>query len=616
MADLPVIKELSQDLINLIAAGEVVERPASVVKELIENAIDAGATSIKIDLIECGIKKITVTDNGCGMTKDQLPLAVKQHATSKIKANNDLFNIVTLGFRGEALASISQVSNLKITSSTDSTDGYYMEFKAGTLISEGVTSMPKGTKVEVNSLFYNTPARFRNLASSPIELSHITMAVERIALANPNIKFVLNNSDKELLRTNGDSDMKGLLSKVFGLNVAKNSIDFHGKNDFYEISGFTSTNNVFRSNRNSINIIVNGRTIRNLQLIYAITDAYKSIIPIGKYPITILNIKAYPELIDVNVHPSKLEIRFTDEQSLRSLITRTIKNALYDSDLTYNTIDDDLSLFKKTEFKEDEIKKDDKLPFDSSKKDFESKEESIEDLWKLFKEETPSEKPSIEDIDKEPHILEEEKKEIYHQEEMEFPKKSFSSLRYIGQYHRLYLLLEDDDDLYIIDQHAAMERWMYETIYNAFENAQNESYELLIPIKLEFPLSEIPLILNKQDDFLSIGLKLEHFGGNTILVREVPIWVPNDDSIDFTYEIISNFIHDKNVNKAIMHDWLAKQLACKRSIKAKMGILPEEVEALLSNLDTCKMPYTCPHGRPTIVKISSLEMEKMFKRVI
>ena len=618
MNDLPEIKLLSNDIINLIAAGEVIERPASVIKELLENAIDAKSTKIKIELLESGIKHICVIDDGIGMSKEQIGIAVLQHTTSKIHTEDDLFNIASLGFRGEALASIKQISIMEITSSTDGLNGYYHKYKGGTLLAEGPTAMPKGTKIVVDNLFFNTPARYRNLGNPYVELSHITSIVEKIAMANPNISISLYNNNNLLLKTDGGNNLNNIIGQIYGLNVAKNIIPFSGKNDFYTIDGYTSTNNVFRSNRNSINIIVNGRTIRNLKLIYAITDAYKSIIPVNKYPITVLNIHCNHDLIDVNVHPSKLEIRFTDENNLRDLITRSIANAIKGTSLVYDVRDDDLNLFKTKTVNEQPV--DEILIKEEQNKNI--KEKTLDELWEEFSLPTDNNEHNQIDLNKEENEPIIEEKEIknesnqYIQEDIKLEKKSFSSLRYIGQYHRLYLILEDDNDLYLIDQHAAMERWMYERIYDAFLNSKNESYELLIPLKLDFKLSDIEMINAKKDLFANVGLEIEPFGGTTIIVRRVPIWVPTDDPSDFVYEIIQNFIQNNEVNKAIMYDHLAKQLACKRSIKAKMHILEEEVYALLKNLDSCKMPYTCPHGRPVMVKISSYEMEKMFKRVI
>lgn len=608
---LPIINELSKELANLISAGEVVERPSSVVKELVENAIDAQSSVIKIELINSGIKKISVLDNGFGMTKDQIPVSVKPHATSKIKTSQDLFNIATLGFRGEALPSIQSVSKLKISSCTDGINGYFYQYKSSDLIEEGPTSMPIGTKVEVENLFFNTPARLKHLSTESVELSHITTLINRMALANPNIQFILINNNKVVYQTDGSGDLISLMGQTYGLDVAKNLVKFENKNDLYHIKGYSTTNNVYRSNKNYINIVINNRIIRNLNILFAVTDAYKSIIPVGKYPITLLEIECDPSLIDVNVHPTKLEIRFTDELILRELITSTIGKALYQTSLVYEAKEQDI---KKEVFVED-------TPYVSVIKEPEPeiiKEESIETLWDMFDEdndiELDDEDEEYEDDDEEFDFdFESPKPEI---QKVEFVESIFDTLTYIGQYHKTYLLFDGGSDLYLIDQHAAMERCMYEKISKSFEAESNTSCELLIPIKLEFSVSELPLINEKEQELSKLGIKFEPFGGTTIIVREIPLWIPKNLEIEFINDIINHLINNQNVSKSIMYESLAKKLSCKKSIKANTFILESEVKELINSLKQCNMPYTCPHGRPTLVKISTYEIEKMFKRVI
>ena len=612
---LPTINELSKEIANLISAGEVVERPASVVKELVENAIDAAASIIKVELINSGIKKIIVLDNGFVMTKDQIPVSIKPHATSKIKTSEDLFNIATLGFRGEALPSIQSVSKMKITSSTDGVNGYFYQYKSNDLIAEGVTPMPIGTKVEVENLFFNTPARLKHLSTESVELSHITTLINRIALANPNISFTLINNNKTVYQTDGTNDLISLMGQTYGIDVARNLIKFENKNDLYHIKGYTTTNNVFRSNKNYINIVINNRIIRNLNILFAVTDAYKSIIPVGKYPITLLEIECDPSLIDVNVHPTKLEIRFTDELILREMITSTIGKALYKTELVYEAVEKDIK---------QEIPVIDDNPFVTVIKEDEPeilKEESIETLWDEFDEDNNSSELEDDDdyddidddLDDEDEFELETKVEV---QRVEFQESIFDTLTYIGQYHKTYLLFDGGTDLYLIDQHAAMERCMYEKIKKSFKTEYNQSYELLVPFKLEFSVSEIPLINEKETDLNKLGIKFEPFGGTTIIIREIPLWIPKNLEIEFISDIINHLINNQNVSKSVMYESLAKKLSCKKSIKANTFILESEVKELINNLKQCQMPYTCPHGRPTLVKISTYEIEKMFKRVI
>lgn len=618
--ELPKINILSKEIANLISAGEVVERPSSVVKELVENAIDAKALNIKVELINSGISKITCLDDGFGMTNEQILTAVKPHATSKIKDVNDLFNIATLGFRGEALPSIQSVSKMKITSSTDSINGYFYEFKSNELVNEGKTSMPIGTKVEVENLFFNTPARLKHLGTESLELSHITTLINRFAIANPHISFVLINNGKTIYQTDGSGDIVSLIGSTYGLEVAKNLIKFENKNDLYHIAGYTTNNNVYRSNKNYINVIINNRIIRNLNILFAVTDAYKSIIPVGKYPITVLEIDCDPSLIDVNVHPTKLEIRFTDEAFLREMITSTIGKALYNSKLVFNatlTNEDDIeSVNLKEEIKEE-------YSIDEPKEEIASnpnKIETIDSLWDMFDEEPVVVESDDEYDDDFEDDEEEEDEEIETvqpvQLELNISQSLFDKLKYIGQYNKTYLLFDGGSDLYLIDQHAAMERCMYEKIKKSFAAESNNSYELLIPLQFEFSISEIPLIINSEEELKKLGIVFEPFGGTTIIVREIPTWIPKNLENEFIYDIINHLINNLKVNKMVMYESLAKKLSCKKSIKAKTNILDIEVSELINNLKCCQMPFTCPHGRPTLVKISTYEIEKMFKRVI
>lgn len=620
--DIPKINELSKELANLISAGEVVERPASVVKELIENGLDAKASIIRVELINSGLKKIIVSDNGYGILKDQIPVAVKKHATSKIQNASDLFNIATLGFRGEALPSIISISKTKISSSTDGIGGYFYEYKASSLLSEGQLGMAKGTKVEVENLFFNTPARLKHLGTEQVELSHITTLINRLAIANPYVSFTLINNNKLIYQTDGSGNMEDLLAKTYGLSVAKNLILFENKNDLYKIKGYTTNNNVFRSNKNYINIIINNRIIRNINILYAVTDAYKSIIPVGKYSITVLEIECDPSLIDVNVHPTKLEIRFTDENDLKLLISKTIGLALHKQSLIYNATEIDFKK-NKIELPSEDILNDSNLLKEEVTKNS-TKNDSLSSLWEMFAEEDNDNDESFENdsnIDEEDNenydeILVQEIDSKKEQQSFSFTDNGFKSLNYIGQFYKTYLLFEKEQDLYLIDQHAAMERCMYEKIKNSLLTPSNKSYELLIPIKIDLSVSELPLVLENTNSLNNLGIKFEQFGGTTILVREVPTWIPEKFIIEFVSDIINHLINNLKVNKGIMYESLAKKISCKKSIKANTYILKEEVTNLLNDLDKCQMPYTCPHGRPTLVKISTHEIEKMFKRVI
>ena len=623
------IIELSENLSNLIAAGEVVERPMNVVKELVENSIDANAKNIKVDLTDCGIVNITVLDDGEGINKIQMPNALKRHATSKIQSEEDLFRISSLGFRGEALPSIASVSDFRITSNDGETN-YYLAYKAGKKISEGNANLPKGTQIEVRNLFFNTPARYKHLGSSYQELSAITDYIYKVAISNPNISFTLINNQKVLFKSSGNGDLLEVISEAYGTNVGKKMISFEASNNLYKIEGYTTNNEVFRSNRNALIVLVNSRIIKNLNILYAITDAYQTILPVGKHPITVLNIRCDYDLIDVNVHPAKLEIRFTDEEELRKLITKTIKSSLQQSELLKFTKGETLPREDETyiypHFENSNAQKqlfeESSFEIKNNAENFNIIEETLNiaenstddenddfDWLNDFEESTPKESietsnETFEDTDfVQPKLIEDDS------------RKFFQELTYIGQYHETYLLLEDDMNLYLIDQHAAMERVMYEKISNAFKETSRSTYDLLIPITLDYSKNEIDTLLNLQKDINKLGIEFEEFGKNAIVVRTIPTWIPQNLEVEFLSDIFNHYMNSMFIDKAKMYDSLAKSLSCKKSIKAHMKITNNEVKTLLNDLDNCIMPYTCPHGRPTLIKFTKYEIEKLFKRV-
>lgn len=623
------IIELSPELYNMISAGEVIERPVSVVKELVENSIDAFASVIRIDLMNSGIDKITVTDNGLGMTCDDIALSIKAHATSKIKIASDLFSINTLGFRGEALPSIASISKMRITSSVDGYQGCFKYYEAGKLVEEGVTSFPKGTKIEVNEIFFNTPARYKHLSSEQVELSHILQFVNKMSLAYPEVSFVLTNNTKVLFSTDGTSSYDAIVSEIYGIDIAKKMIDFSGETSLYKIKGKTSNTSVNRSNKNAIIMMINKRVIKNQNLTFAILDAYKTYLPVGKYPVTILEIDTDPSLVDVNVHPTKQDVRFTDERELRALVTTAIQGALEKANQTFEVKTEYIkpSSIYMEPVQAKEIKHEKKAVSSFSWDDF-TKDEPISknNVASNIKEPEPTlvtdddfsysfEEPST--LSKEPPILKESKVEVLEFDlKMNSKEEFFKSMCYIGQYNKTYLIFEKEDSLYLIDQHAAMERVMYEKISDAFKKTTNECFELLIPLKIDFLQSEISLIETISSEIKTLGIEFEIFGKNTIIVRKVPTWIKERHAEEFISDIFNHLISGKNVSRSVLYDNLAKMLSCKKSIKANMFILQEEVKQLLTDLDNCKNPYTCPHGRPTVIHFSNYEIEKLFKRVM
>lgn len=680
------INILDEHMINLIAAGEVIERMASVVKELVENSIDAGSTKIVISLIEAGYKEITVSDNGCGMDELDMKKAILPHATSKIKDPNDLFSINTLGFRGEALASIVAVSNVKIKSSTDGKKGFMLGIRAGEINSVAYIGHPKGTDIQVRDLFYNTPARLQNLKSVNQELSYTIDYVHKIAMANPHISFKLINNDNVIFSTFGNGIQLEVINSVYGLSSAKNMITIADSNHLFKVCGSISNLSITRSNKNNITIIVNGRVVKNSNVVNAIIEGYKTLLTVGRYPICVIEIFVDYSLVDVNVHPTKSEVRFSDEKVLLDLITDTISKTLLRSNLIVNndTVEDPFTLLEEDledeedavlNFNENEsenqsndnvkpevnlfnIIDEENLPIAEKstnannlknedledKEDLEDEEEfDDEDLEdddesndiNIFNSEDEldefenkvinfEEVKKTEQIDnKETNIVKDKKVE---QVSFDFVRSELTNtsddseidkiieLHYVGQLFGTYLLCQNNEYFYLIDQHAANERINYEKIINELKKTSVVNYELLLPINLTFTSSESLLINDKIDIINSLGISLDEFGGGSFVVRSVPLWIKQNDVKEYVEDIIMQVIREKKSTKEEFLDGISKSLACKRSIKANEFMSPTQISYLLEDLIKCENPYTCPHGRPIIIKYSRNQVEKWFKR--
>ncbi len=588
------IIQLEDSLSNLIAAGEVVENMASVVKELVENAIDANSKNIKIDLLESGLNEIRVTDDGDGMSKEDMYMCVKRHATSKIKTNNDLFHISTLGFRGEAIPSIASVSHLEIISSEGDV-GYRIFLLKGELKEESEFAPRKGTSIAVRYLFYNTPARLKHLKATNTELSFIVDYINKIALSHPEISITLTNNSKTLFRTSGSNDYLKVLASIYSLEIIKNMVAFNNKNQYFDINGFLTKPIQNRSSRNHITIIVNNRMIKNNKIVNAVTEAYKSYLPIGKYPIIFLNIILDPLLIDVNIHPQKLEIKFTEERMLLSLITNTIHEKLKSLSL--------IPTMRESHINE--------IKFESlnlSSGNVESKNLVKEDFAKYINDLVEKKKNPAND-------LELEIPEINSVQDQLSPRK-IPRLEYIGQYMGTYLIAQNEEGLYIIDQHAAAERIRYERYYRRMASKQIETYELLIPITLDLSNQEVIALKDKIDSLKPLGIFLEINAVNTIDITIVPTWFIEGYERIYTEEIVKFILEGKDVKIMDVKNSLAKSLSCKHSIKANKFINENEIAKLFTDLENCENPYTCPHGRPTIIRFTQNEIEKMFLRVL
>lgn len=614
-----LIERLNDHLTNMIAAGEVIERIASVVKELIENSIDAEAKNITITLVDSGLKEIIVKDDGFGMDSVDAKRAILPHSTSKLIKESDLFNISTLGFRGEALPSIVSVSNFKMKTSNDGNHGLMYTVKGGEIVSEALIAFSQGTEITVRNLFYNTPARLQNLKSENTELSFITDYVSKIALARPDISFKLINNEKILLHSYGNNNLLAAINNIYGPNISKSMIDFFGNNGLFQITGYISKINETRSSKNNMTIIVNGRTIRNNKILNAIVEGYQGYLMIGKYPIAVIAITVDYSLVDVNVHPGKLEVRFTDENKLTELITSTIASRLSKTNMVIdkNSSENEEKVLNESndlkEFNESLIDKNDL--FDINKfNERRIKTYNLDD----FKESLPYENEEAEE-----RIDEIEKPSIMVQDEFSFANKENESIKdflprleYIGQLFGTYILSQSKDEFYLIDQHAAAERVNYEKFRTALKKEKILTYELLVPIQITYAQNEYLLVLERMKEINALGIKIEDFGNGSFLVREVPIWLFKGKEKEFIDEIIYLIISDKKTQKHEFLDNMAKSLACKKSIKGNQFISKQEVLYLFEDLQKCENPYTCPHGRPVIIRYKQEEIEKWFKRIV
>lgn len=617
------IQRMSEQLANMIAAGEVIERPASVVKELLENAIDAKSTSIEIHLQDSGVRQIKVIDNGEGMSEEDAHLAFERHATSKVKTQYDIFRIQTLGFRGEALPSIASVSDVHVKTSDGMKSGLHLNIKGGEVLSSKPGVMRKGTEMEVNHLFFNTPARLKHIKSLNTELSHITDYINKIALSHPEIAFKLFNNQRLLFQTNGQNNLQSVISNVYGFDIAKKMLPFSAKSDGYEISGFISDPIINRASRNYVTLIVNGRAIRNYNLTRSILEAYHTLLPKDKYPIVVLNLKLDPILVDVNVHPAKLEVRFSQEERLKTFIYTQIKKVLKTIDYIPQT---ELSIERTKEV----IKPvQETLSFQVSNqltKPIISS--SLEKESTLLKSTTPLveeiresqevikvKENRLNDHDREVTFKQEEKDEL----KLVAPtqkKETTLELYYIGQLHGTYLLAQNQEGLFIVDQHAAMERVQYEKNYHLLADVNSDNFELLIPLVLKYSTNELLLLKEALPSLMEFGFEIEEFGGQSVVVRSVPIWAQKLDAKLIVETILNQIILDNKVDIGKLRESVAIMMSCKGSIKANQYINEYEIKELLQSLCDCEQPYTCPHGRPIIVKMTKHEIEKLFKRVM
>ncbi|MGE7850237.1 DNA mismatch repair endonuclease MutL [Bacillus paramycoides] len=644
------IRKLDDQLSNLIAAGEVVERPASVVKELVENSIDANSTSIEIHLEEAGLSKIRIIDNGDGIAEEDCIVAFERHATSKIKDENDLFRIRTLGFRGEALPSIASVSELELITSTGDAPGTHLIIKGGDIIKQEKTASRKGTDITVQNLFFNTPARLKYMKTIHTELGNITDIVYRIAMSHPEVSLKLFHNEKKLLHTSGNGDVRQVLAAIYSIQVAKKLIPIEAESLDFAIKGYVTLPEVTRASRNYMSTIVNGRYVRNFVLMKAIQQGYHTLLPVGRYPIGFLSIEMDPMLVDVNVHPAKLEVRFSKEQELLKLIEETLQAAfkkiqlIPDAGVTTKKKEKDESVQGQFQFEhtkpEEPTMPNIVLPTGMDEKQEETTTvKQPAQLWQppkrewqppqsLVREEEswqPSSKPVVEETvqeekewtsNEEDFELEELEEEVREIEEIEMNGNDLPPLYPIGQMHGTYIFAQNDKGLYMIDQHAAQERINYEYFRDKVGRVTQEVQELLVPYRIDLSLTEFLRVEEQLEELKKVGLFLEQFGHQSFIVRSHPTWFPKGQETEIIDEMMEQVVKLKKVDIKKLREEAAIMMSCKASIKANQYLTNDQIFALLEELRTTTNPYTCPHGRPILVHHSTYELEKMFKRVM
>lgn len=651
------IQLLDQNTINQIAAGEVVERPASVVKELMENAIDAGATAITVEIREGGIGFIRITDNGCGIPKQELSLAFKRHSTSKIRSAEDLLTVSSLGFRGEALSSIAAVSQVElITKTADSLTGSRYQIEGG--VEKGLEEVgaPDGTTFISRNLFFNVPARRKFLKTAQTEGSHVADLVEKIALSHPeiSIRLIVNNQNK--LHTSGNHNLKDIIYTIYGREITANLIPLKIEHEVVRVTGFIGKPVIARGNRNFENYFINGRYIKSALISKAIEDGYKSYMMQHKYPFTMLHFEVEPEYIDVNVHPSKMELRFKDGETMYGVIQQAITEALSGKELIPQVTLGNERKEEKAAVSEPVVKTEEPIvpvkkaetrapePFEVKRREVLGIAEPRAPYPEKPKTPVPSyvqspNRPTVRPVtsyQSSENILKDKMiqkpKEEPRQETKPVPKQEAKQMkmfdnrllseksrfrhRLIGQVFDTYWLVEFNDNLYIIDQHAAHEKVLFEKNFASLKSREYTSQFISPPIILTLSMQEEELLKRHMKIFTDIGFEIEHFGGNEYAVRAVPDNLFSLAKKELLLEMLDG-LTEENMGTAseTIYNRIAT-MSCKAAVKGNHRLTDREANELIDQLLSLDNPYTCPHGRPTIISMSKYEMEKKFKRIV
>ena len=657
--------------INQIAAGEVIERPANVVKELVENSIDAGATSINVEIENGGISLIRITDNGKGIAADDVEIAFERHATSKIRSAKDLIKVSTMGFRGEALASIAAIAKVELVTKTkDAEMGTRIIVEGGDIVLKEECGAPNGTTITVRELFFNTPVRYKFLKKDFTEGGYIETALEKISLRNPGISFRLISNKKQILQTSGNGDMKTVVFNIFGKDVSQNIVDLNFEYEGIEVTGVAGKPEIARSNRSNQLFYVNGRFIKDKTLSAATEEAYRTLVPQGKFCFCIVNVNMNPEMVDVNVHPAKLEVRFTDEGKVFKAVYHAVRNALLGNDLIKDESADEKPIVrenavtnetpvkkglfeifrggKSNEKKEEntnlrtmdiEVTKkenDDtfisKMMTKGRQENTDASEEHLDDKdtvseltvreqtnnYNVNDEEneivTNNKVKDIVDAYNEKESSEQKQVPMFYEQDF-IEKVELPEYQILGVAFNTYILLQLDDDIYILDQHAAHERVLYEKVkQNFYKDGGKEVQMLLLPDVIDLPKKDMRLVHDNLKLFEQSGFDIEEFGENTIKINGVPVICYEMDTKDLFLDIIDGLDITNRTNKQDIEEKFISTVACKAAVKANMYLDEREIRGLLDELLLLENPFTCPHGRPTAIRITKTEIEKKFGR--
>ncbi|MBT7783173.1 MAG: DNA mismatch repair endonuclease MutL [Anaerolineae bacterium] len=571
------IKILPPELASQIAAGEVVERPASVVKELVENALDAGATEISISIEEAGKKLIEIADNGHGIPADEVSLAVERHSTSKLHSADQLFNIGTLGFRGEALASIGSVARLTLTSRTEADDvATRMLVEGGISTAPQQVGAPRGTVLRVENLFYNVPARLKFLKMDMTERRRIDALLTRYALAYPNVRFKLIQNGKNTLQTSGNNDRRAILATLYGVDVAKQLLSVNAAEDSLSLTGFISPTSLTRSNRREITFFINGRWVQDIALSTALIKAYHTLLMVGRYPLAALFLELNPAFVDVNVHPTKAEVRFSDPSGIFSFVQRSVRKAI----LAYTPVPQ-MGIAPPALW------------------GGEDKRSGADPAWGFSRDARDQNLFAPKEQDT---------------EEKQSAIPNIPLMRLVGQIGQVYIIAEGPDGLYLIDQHAAHERVLFERLLAQREANEISSQKLLAPVTAQFP-PEQTTILNEQLPILAkFGFEVENFGPNSFQIRAIPTLFTGSDPAAALRVLVEDFEADETPLQENIEDKIAARVCKRMAVKGGQTLTKTEQESLLRDLENCESPRTCPHGRPTMIHLSVDMLERQFGR--